>query len=173
VIDVEDWAEIRRLHRAEGLGIKAIAPAAEDRAQHGATPFRLAAPQITAVVDDDASDTEVDDGGGPVTTRRVGGNGMISFATAKYKAGVWLAGQNVEVVCDGGLVHLQHRGVLIATHARRHPIDKQPTGLQRGVKIRPSRPSATAASVTRKVDSTGSVCFAGTTYRVGAKYRRR
>jgi transposase len=24
VIDVEDWAEIRRLHRAEGLGIKAI-----------------------------------------------------------------------------------------------------------------------------------------------------
>jgi IS30 family transposase len=25
VIDVEDWAEIRRLHRAEGLGIKAIA----------------------------------------------------------------------------------------------------------------------------------------------------
>jgi hypothetical protein len=24
VIDVEDWAEIRRLHRAEGLSIKAI-----------------------------------------------------------------------------------------------------------------------------------------------------
>jgi transposase len=25
LIDVEDWAEIRRLHRAEGLGIKTIA----------------------------------------------------------------------------------------------------------------------------------------------------
>src|SRR5262245_32548745 len=25
VIDVDDWAEIRRLHRAEGMGIKAIA----------------------------------------------------------------------------------------------------------------------------------------------------
>ena len=25
VIDVEDWAEIRRLHRAEGMGIRAIA----------------------------------------------------------------------------------------------------------------------------------------------------
>ena len=24
MIDVEDWAEIRRLHRAEGMGIKAI-----------------------------------------------------------------------------------------------------------------------------------------------------
>ena len=25
VIDVDEWAEIRRLHRAEGMGIKAIA----------------------------------------------------------------------------------------------------------------------------------------------------
>ena len=24
VIDVEEWAEIRRLHRAEGMGVKAI-----------------------------------------------------------------------------------------------------------------------------------------------------
>ena len=31
----------------------------------------------------------------------------------------------------------------------------------------------TAASVTRKVDSSGNVCFAGTSYRVGSKYRRR
>lgn len=31
----------------------------------------------------------------------------------------------------------------------------------------------TAASVTRKVDSSGNVCFAGTNYRVGSKYRRR
>jgi hypothetical protein len=27
--------------------------------------------------------------------------------------------------------------------------------------------------VTRKVDSSGNVCFAGTSYRVGSKYRRR
>jgi hypothetical protein len=27
--------------------------------------------------------------------------------------------------------------------------------------------------VTRKVDSSGNVCFAGTNYRVGSKYRRR
>jgi hypothetical protein len=31
----------------------------------------------------------------------------------------------------------------------------------------------TAASVTRKVHSSGNVCFAGTNYRVGSKYRRR
>jgi transposase InsO family protein len=112
----------------------------------------------------------------PATTRQVNAGGAISFATARYKAGRWLAGQNVEVRCDGGLVELWHRGVLIATHARRHPVEKQNAGLERSRKIAPTRPSArtaTAASVTRKVDSTGSVCFAATSYQVGSKYRRR
>ncbi len=109
----------------------------------------------------------------PVTTRRVSAKGTISFAAAQYKAGVWLAGQEVEVVCDRGLVQLHHRGVLIATHARRHALAKQDAGLQRGRRLRPAPKSVTAASVTRKVDSSGNVCFAGTSYRVGAKFRRR
>jgi transposase InsO family protein len=109
----------------------------------------------------------------PITTRRVSVKGTISFATASYKAGAWLAGQIVEVRCEGGLLQLWHRGVLIATHARRHPVDKQTAGLLRGRKPRPSRPSVIAASVTRKVDSSGDVCFAGTSYRVGNAYRRR
>jgi transposase InsO family protein len=132
--------------------------------------FRLAAPRpgpAEAVEPEPATATT------PVTTRRVSSTGTISFAAAQYKAGVWLAGQEVEVRCDGGLVQLHHRGVLIATHARRHAVDKQEAGLQRGRRLSPSRPSATAASVTRKVDSSGNVCFAGTNYRVGAKYRRR
>jgi transposase InsO family protein len=113
---------------------------------------------------------------GPVATRRVGRSGRISFAAAQYHAGVWLAGQDVVVVCDGGLVQLHHRGVLIATHARRHAPDKQTAGLRRGT--RPSTPTArkataSAVSVTRKVDCSGNVCFAGTTYRAGSKYRRR
>jgi transposase InsO family protein len=110
----------------------------------------------------------------PVTTRRVNDQGAISFATARYKAGGrWLAGQSVEVVCDGGLVQIFHRGVLVATHARRHPLDKQTAGMARGRRLRPSKSTATTASVTRKVDSSGNVCFAGTNYRVGSKYRRR
>ena len=111
----------------------------------------------------------------PAATRRVGTNGLISFAAAKYRAGVWLAGQDVTVVCDGGLVHLQHRGVLIATHARRHSVDKQAAGLRRGEAAKASvrRPTPTAASVTRKVDSSGNVCFAGSHYRAGSQYRRR
>ena len=110
----------------------------------------------------------------PTVTRRVGKNGLISFAAAHYRAGVWLAGENVTVICDGGLVHLEHRGVLIATHARRHRLARQGAGLRRGVsppQLR--RPTATAASVTRKVDGSGNVCFAGTSYRAGSKFRRR
>ena len=109
----------------------------------------------------------------PVTTRRVSATGTITFATGRYLAGRWLAGQTVEVICDGGLVQLHHRGVLIATHARRHPIDKQPAGLQRGRRLRPAPRTATTASVTRKVDSSGNVSFAGTNYRVGSQYKRR
>lgn len=110
---------------------------------------------------------------GPVTTRRVSAKGTIGFATVAYKAGAWLAGQTVEVVCEGGLVQIHHRGVLVATHARRHPIDKQIAGVQRSRRPRPSRPSATSPSVTRKVDSSGNVSFAGANYRVGSAYRRR
>ena len=108
-----------------------------------------------------------------VTTRRVGATGTISFGAASYKAGRWLAGQTVEVVCEGGLVELHHRGVLIATHARRHPVAKQAAAVQRGRRLRPSPPRVTAASVTRKVDASGAVCFAGTSYPVGSKFRRR
>lgn len=86
----------------------------------------------------------------------MGTSGTISFASQHYKAGVWLAGETVEVVCDGGLVHLNHRGVLIASHARRHQPDKQTAGLRRATRSRtqrPPKPTASTVSVTRKVDS--------------------
>ena len=132
--------------------------------------FKLAAPRPgpAEMIEPDSHETVE-----AVTTRRVNAKGTISFAAATYKAGAWLAGQEVEVLCEGGLVQLHHRGVLIATHARRHQLDKQDAGLQRGRRLPPAPKTATAASVTRKVDSSGNVCFAGTNYRVGSKYRRR
>jgi transposase InsO family protein len=132
--------------------------------------FQLAAARPQAA-DTPLADTA--DDRGPVTTRQVGQAGTISFAATRYKAGRWLAGQTVEVVLDGGLVQLFHRGVLIATHARRHAVDKQDAGIARGRRPRPARRTATAASVTRKVDSSGHVCFAGTSYSVGRPYIRR
>jgi transposase InsO family protein len=132
--------------------------------------FKLAAPRPGPA---ETVEQELADLGTPVTMRRVSAKGTISFAAAQYKAGVWLAGQSVEVVCERGLVQLHHRGVLVATHARRHALDKQDAGMQRGRRLPPAAKTVTAASVTRKVDSSGNVCFAGTNYRVGSKYRRR
>jgi transposase InsO family protein len=111
----------------------------------------------------------------PSATRRVSRNGTISFANVHYKAAVWLAGQDVQLVCDAGLVHIHHRGVLIATHARRHDPAKQQAHLERQTRgrRRVDRATPSAVTVTRKVDSTGAVSFAGTNYRVGREYRRR
>ncbi|HQZ11206.1 MAG: IS481 family transposase [Ilumatobacteraceae bacterium] len=111
----------------------------------------------------------------PSATRRVASKGTISFASAHYKVGVWLAGQNVEVVCEGGLVQIHHRGVLIATHARRHDPAKQSAGMTRSVRGKEpqARPTASVVTVTRKVDSSGNVSFAGACYRAGNKFRHR
>jgi transposase InsO family protein len=110
----------------------------------------------------------------PAATRRVGVKGTISFASVQYNVGRWAVGEYVDVVCDGGLVEIHHRGVLVATHARRHTLGQQAAGMQRMVRRpRPQRPTATVVSVTRKVDSSGNVCFAGTNYRAGNGYRRR
>jgi hypothetical protein len=49
------------------------------------------------------------------------------------------------------------------------PIAKQAAGLRHNLRIpKLARATATAESVTRKVDSSGSVCFAGAGYRVGS-----
>jgi transposase InsO family protein len=138
--------------------------------------FRLANPDVSVLELDGAAPdtTEVT----PTATRRVGGNGQVSFATARYMAGRWLAGETVELVCEDGLVQIHHRGVLIATHARRHDPGRQAAAIARGKKRRVTttatpRPSSSVVSVTRKVDSSGNVSFAGSNYRVGNRFRRR
>jgi hypothetical protein len=111
----------------------------------------------------------------PVTTRRVGRTGKISFAAVSYPVGVWLDGETVEVSVAHGLVSIHHRGVLIATHAQRHRPAKEQPALARKVKATRARPhqATVGQSVTRKVDSSGNVSFAGTNYRVGRAHIRR
>ena len=141
--------------------------------------FRLAAPApapaAAAALEGAAPDTTART---EVARRRVNDKGAISFASTRYLAGKWLAGETVEIACDGGVVTISHRGVVVATHARRHQPTKQAAAIARGQNRRPTRvaqprPTATSVSVTRKVDSSGCVCFAGASYRVGNKYRRR
>lgn len=103
-------------------------------------------------------------------TRRVGRGGRISLDGHDYRVGVWLAGQNVEVtLAPDGLVEVWHRGVLIASHARRRAqadpaVSRQP---QQG---RRARQQTAGRPVLRMVDKRGSVSFAGSPYRVGNRY---
>ena len=112
---------------------------------------------------------------GPVTTRKVGLTGRISFAGHAYPVPRWLAGETVEVAVEDGIVTITHHEVVIATHAQRHRPDKQAAALARPPR-RPRtmpRQATVGQAVTRKVDTTGSICFAGTSYRVGKTHRRR
>lgn len=111
----------------------------------------------------------------PSTTRKVGRDGRISFASELYKVGVWLAGETVDVTISDGLVNVHHRGVLVATHAQRHQPVKETRALARKPKPQRQRPrqATVGQTVTRKVDSSGNVSFAATSYSVGSKHRRR
>jgi transposase InsO family protein len=112
----------------------------------------------------------------PTTTRRVGKTGKISFANELYPVGVWLAGETVDVSVADGLVSIHHRHVLVATHAQRHRPAKESKALTRKVRQqrRPRPRQATVGqTVTRKVDSSGNVSFAGASYRVGMAHVRR
>jgi hypothetical protein len=112
---------------------------------------------------------------GPATTRKVGLTGRISFAGHAYPVPRWLAGETVEVVVDDGIVAITHQEVVIATHVQRHRPDKQAAALARPPRRPRTMPhqATVGQAVTRKVDTTGSICFAGTSYRVGSKHRRR
>lgn len=70
----------------------------------------------------------------PIVTRRVGGGGRISVATFKYYVGRWLEGETVEVqISAEGLIEISHRGVLVATHVRQHPVERaRTTGVAAG-----------------------------------------
>jgi transposase InsO family protein len=104
-------------------------------------------------------------------TRSVGGSGKISLATFDYHVGRFLSGQTVDVEIDDRLVQIFHRGVLVATHARRHPIENEPASWHRRPQPRKAQVRTVGIPVVRKVDLHGDVSFAGTAYRVGNGHR--
>ena len=106
-----------------------------------------------------------------VVTRKVSAGGTISLETFHYLVGRWLAGQTVQVTCrDDGVLEIAHRGVHVATHARRFKPGPSP---QPQPKVRqPRRPATVGVPVVRKVDGSGSLTFASHQYRVGNAYKR-
>jgi transposase InsO family protein len=163
---LDEWVELYN-HVRPHQGIGMVSPVER---------FRLAADEPAVVeLEGAAPDTTARP---EVARRRVAATGRVSFASTSYLAGKWLAGETVEITCDGGVLQMYHRGVLVATHARRHKPAREAAAIRRGQQRRPTRPatprpSASSASVTRKVDSSGNVSFAGTNYRVGNKFRTR
>jgi transposase InsO family protein len=137
--------------------------------------FELAVTEPFQVVvgDDQPSAPEPDVVAERRVTRRVGKGGRISLATFSYHVGRWLAGETVDVVVtDDGLVEISHRGVLVATHAVRHPPEAEPEAWRRQPRARPVKPPTVGHPVIRKVDSSGNISFAAATYRVGNPHRR-
>lgn len=111
---LDDWVHSYN-HDRPHQGIGKVSP--WERFRLGAaTPASVALEGATP----DTTDTP------PVVTRVVTGRGTISFASVSYKAGKWLAGEIIEVICDGRHVHLWHQGVLVATHARRQSRRRAP-----------------------------------------------
>jgi hypothetical protein len=104
-----------------------------------------------------------------VVGRRVDRAGRISILKHRYHVGRYLAGQTVSVESTDGLLHVTHNGVLVATHARRHLADDDDRMDRRAETSRPQRPTR-GDEVLRKVDSSASVSFAGTSYRAGNRY---
>jgi len=103
-------------------------------------------------------------------TRRVGTDGRIHLSGFSYSTGRWLAGEVVEVSVHAGLVEISHDGAVVATHARRHSRDKE-ARIANEPRHRAARRPTTGTSVIRAVDGSGSVSFAGWSYRVGNPYK--
>jgi transposase InsO family protein len=130
--------------------------------------FELVSSTNEAVVDPD-SDAEPAPPPRPTVGRRVDRAGRISILRHRYHVGRHLAGRRVEVESSGGLLHVTHDGVVVATHARRHLEEDDERMDRRSKATRPAPPTA-GQEVLRKVDLSGSVSFAGATYRVGNRH---
>jgi transposase InsO family protein len=110
----------------------------------------------------------------PGVQRWVDQHGLISLGGFKYRVPIVLAGEPVEAVAADHLVRIFHRDVLVAEHVQRRKPDtgdQQEVTLRQGSR-RPRRPTD-GMVVTRVVDSSGYVSFAGTNYRVGNSWRGR
>jgi hypothetical protein len=110
----------------------------------------------------------------PGVQRWVDQHGLISLGGFRYRVPIVLAGEPVEAVAADHLVRIFHHDVLVAEHVQRLKPDtgqQQEVALRQGSR-RPRQPTD-GLTVTRVVDSSGYVSFAGTNYRVGNGWRGR
>ena len=157
--EMDSWVDHYNLQR-EHQGIGDVPPIRR---------FELVARSTTEILDPDAQPDEASQPSRHVVGRRVDRAGRISILKHRYHVGRYLAGQSVAVESADGLLHVHHNGVLIATHARRHLEEDDDRMDRRAKASRPARPTK-GDEVLRTVDPSGSVSFAGTSYRVGNRH---
>jgi hypothetical protein len=164
--ELDRWIDFYNTERPhQGIGM--VSPA---------TRFAFAQEEVilpvSAEEDEPLELIELDETHARRVLRTVSGHGRISLLGFDYHVGRYLAGETVEVeIADDGLLGVFHRGVLVATHARRHLPEKEPASWQAPPRMRMVHAHAKKFAVIRKVDTTGSVSFAGTGYRVGNAYK--
>ncbi len=158
--ELDHWVTHYNLER-EHQAIGDVPPIRRFGLVEGASPAE--------VVDPDAATEELTQPPRHTVGRRVDHAGRISILKHRYHVGRHLAGQTVQVESVDGLLHVTHHGVLVATHARRHLAEDDDRMDRRAKASTPARPT-TGDEVLRKVDPSGSVSFAGTSYRVGNRY---
>lgn len=105
-----------------------------------------------------------------VVTRKVSSSGTISLDTFSYLVGRLLAGQTVQVTSRDGVLEISHRGLQVASHARRSRPGPAPA--PRLTQNQPRRPATVGVPVVRKIDGSGSLLFAGHAYRVSNRFKR-
>src|SRR5580658_4979634 len=130
--------------------------------------FALAAPRnsVDATVELAAVDEPTLSPRPSGVSRWVDQRSSIGLNSFRYRVGPTFAGEAVEVLVQGGLVEILHKGVLVATHAERRR-DGATTTSARTPRAGRARPASSGLSVTRAVDTGGSISFAGANYRVG------
>ena len=102
--------------------------------------------------------------------RWVDQRGLIRLAGFGYRVPIVLAGEPVQAVVADNLVQIYHHDVLVASHVQRHKPDTTTAAVPRQGRRTP-RAATTGIVVTRMVDASGYVSFAGTMYRAGRSWR--
>lgn len=101
--------------------------------------------------------------------RWVDQRGRIRLAGFGYRVPIVLAGEPVQAVVADNLVQIYHHDVLVASHVQRCIPNTTRSAPRQG--RRAARPASTGIVVTRMVDGSGQVSFAGTMYRAGRAWR--
>ena len=152
------WYNTERPH--QGIGMVSPTSRFAAAAAEGFQPFLLE--------EEDDREPELIGTPGARAQRKVSPNGRIRLVGKNYAVGRFLAGEMVEAeIGRDGLVNVYHRGVLVVTVARHHPIEGEAAALRRRPRGTGAPTKTVGKPVLRLVDSRGSVSFAGTIYRAG------